>query len=161
GKTFHEADDQAGKLTEIHGQRESAKNSPMLPASPDELSRLVDPSDTKADLNLRVRSYLHANCAICHIEAGGGNALIDLEFTTPTDQMRVIGAPPQHESFGIADAKLIAPASAEHSVLFHRMSTRGRGQMPPLASARVDEQALAMLREWINSAPPARRAENR
>ena len=118
-------------------------------------ARLGDPSDTKAQLeSSRPARTSTPTAPICHIEAGGGNAMIDLEFTTcRRDQMRVIGVTPQHESFGIADPKLIAPPSAGSircSIM--RMSTRGRGQMPPLASGRVDEQAIQMLREWINSA---------
>src|SRR5205807_1993209 len=52
--------------------------------------RLVDPYDPRQDLELRARSYLHSNCAQCHVEAGGGNAMIDLEFTTKVDKMKLI-----------------------------------------------------------------------
>jgi mono/diheme cytochrome c family protein len=110
---------------------------------------LVDPTNTNASLELRARSYLHANCAHCHVEAGGGNAAIDLEFTTKRERMRLFDAKPQHHTFGLADAKLIAAGSPERSTLLHRLSHRGEGQMPPLASAQVDEEAVRMLRAWI------------
>jgi hypothetical protein len=101
------------------------------------------------DLNLRARSYLHANCAICHVEMGGGNALIDLEYTTPAARTQLFNTEPQHERFGIDAAKLIAPGNPRASILLYRVSTRGTGQMPPLATSRVDEAAVSLLRAWI------------
>jgi glucose/arabinose dehydrogenase len=111
--------------------------------------RLVDPYDARQDLTLRARSYLHSNCAQCHVEAGGGNAMIDLEFSTKLDKMKLIDVPPQHDTFGLKDARLIAPGRPEASVLLHRVGHRGPGQMPPLATSLVDEPALRMLREWV------------
>ena len=96
-----------------------------------------------------VRSYLHANCAQCHVEAGGGNAQIDLEFTTALDKMRVLDVKPQHSLFGLPDAKLIVPGHPERSVLLHRISHRGEGHMPPLSTAIADEAGMQLLREWI------------
>jgi len=36
-------------------------------------------------------------------------------------------------------------------VLLKRVSMRGEGQMPQLATSVVDEKAVEMLREWIKS----------
>ena len=117
--------------------------------SPEKGRRLVDPYDAKQDLALRARSYLHSNCAQCHVEAGGGNAMIDLEFTTKPERMKLVDVPPQHDAFGLKNAKLIAPGRPEASVLLHRMGCRGPGQMPPLATSLADEAAVQMLREWV------------
>jgi hypothetical protein len=57
--------------------------------------------------------------------------------------------PNKSRTFGLKDAKLIVPGRPESSVLLHRMGCRGPGQMPPLATAWVDEAALQMLREWV------------
>jgi uncharacterized repeat protein (TIGR03806 family) len=111
--------------------------------------RLADPYDPHADLEGRARSYLHANCAICHVEAGGGNAQMQLEFTSTRDKMKVVDVIPHHDRFGLADARLIAPGVPERSVLLHRVSMRGRGQMPQLATTQVDQAAVKMLTEWI------------
>ena len=62
---------------------------------------------------------------------------------------RIFDATPQHDTFGIADARIIARGDPARSVLLHRMSTRGPGQMPPLATTRVDEEAIRMLKEWV------------
>jgi uncharacterized repeat protein (TIGR03806 family) len=112
---------------------------------------LVDPYDTAADLNLRARSYLHANCSVCHIKAGGGNAQIDLEYSATRKELNAIDVKPLHHQFDLPDARLIAPGDPDRSVLLYRMSIRDRGQMPQLATSLVDEAAVKMLREWIRT----------
>lgn len=118
---------------------------------PGTLLKLVDPYDPSQDLNLRARSWIHANCAYCHVEAGGGNAAMELEFHTLAEKMRLFDEKPVHTTFDIPDAKLIASGAPDRSVLLKRVSTRGPGQMPPLASSHVDTAGVAMLREWIES----------
>lgn len=114
---------------------------------------LVNPYDKQQDLDRRARSYLHTNCSSCHVEAGGGNARMQLEFTEALDEMSLIGARPQHATFGIENAVLVAPGEPDRSVLASRVSRRGSGQMPPLFSNVVDEVGAALLREWIASLP--------
>ncbi len=81
---------------------------------PGKLHHLADPYDKSQDLEARARSYLHANCAHCHVEAGGGNAQMNLEFNTAKDAMKIFDVKPVHHTFGIADARLIAPGHPEH-----------------------------------------------
>ena len=121
----------------------------LLPRDPEHMRRLADPHDLSASLNDRARSYLQANCAQCHVEAGGGNSLIDLEFTTPREKMRIFDVRPQHHTFDIADARLIAPGHPERSVLLRRIANRDAGHMPPLATSIVDQEAVNLLTEWI------------
>jgi uncharacterized repeat protein (TIGR03806 family) len=111
--------------------------------------KLVNPYDRSLPLEIRARSYLHANCAQCHVDAGGGNAQIDLEITTAREKMRVIGVKPLHDSFGIKDARLIVPGQPEKSILYERMKRRGAGQMPPLATAVADDEAVRLIHDWI------------
>jgi uncharacterized repeat protein (TIGR03806 family) len=113
------------------------------------LARLANPYDEREDLDKRARAYLHANCSVCHVEAGGGNAKMELESSRTREQMNLVGARPQHDSFGITNAMLVAPGEPDRSVLLQRISRRGRGQMPPLVTARVDERAAALMRQWI------------
>jgi uncharacterized repeat protein (TIGR03806 family) len=129
-------------------QREPV-TSHILPKSPERADRLVDPYDGTRDLTARARSYLHANCAQCHVLYGGGNALLELEYKTPLEGTRTLDVKPLHHAFGKADPRVIAPGDPERSVLLHRMSLRGPGQMPPLATSAVDEEALKLLRAWI------------
>lgn len=138
------------KQTSSSGQRQ-ASASALLPQDPEKYPRLADPYNRKVDLDLRARSYLHSNCSSCHVEAGGGNAQMELEFTTPAERMRLLNAKPVHHTFELPDARLVAPGSPERSVLLHRVSNRERGHMPPLATSRVDEPAARMLADWIRS----------
>ncbi len=116
---------------------------------PEKMGTLVNPYDEAADLELRARSYLHANCSHCHVEAGGGNSAITLRATTKTELTRLIGVPPLHDKFGITDALLVAPGSPERSVLMQRLVRINQGGMPPLAKSRVDDAAVKMMGEWI------------
>jgi uncharacterized repeat protein (TIGR03806 family) len=125
------------------------------PKSTEKLRRLVNPYDPREDLDARARSYLHANCAQCHIEAGGGNAAIELEFATRRERMRVFDVRPLHHTYDIADAKLIAPGDPARSVLYQRVARRGAGQMPPLATSEVDREAVQLLHDWIKQMPAA------
>jgi glucose/arabinose dehydrogenase len=141
------------KLTATRLQREPVLSS-LLTVPPEKYRRLVDPYDPKQDVNLRARSYLHANCAQCHVEAGGGNAQMELEFTTKRHKMRLIDVKPVHHSFGLPDARLVAPGHPERSVLLKRMSHRDAGHMPPLATNLVDRPAVKMMHSWIEQLEP-------
>jgi mono/diheme cytochrome c family protein len=122
--------------------------------TPADHPQLVDPYDESQDLTARARSYLHANCAQCHIGAGGGNAQIDLAFATDLDKMKAIDEPPLHDKFGIERARIIAPGDPDRSVLLHRITIRGAGQMPQLATAIPDQAAVDLIRRWIASLAP-------
>jgi uncharacterized repeat protein (TIGR03806 family) len=128
-----------------------------LPKRRDGRPRLVDPYDTGAPLEARVRSYLHVNCSTCHVKEGGGNARMELGLDTPPGRMRLIGEEPVHDRLDIPDARLVAPGSPERSVLYQRLSRRGSGQMPPLVSTEVDRRAAGLIAEWIRGLPPAGR----
>jgi mono/diheme cytochrome c family protein len=128
-----------------------------LPARPPNRPRLVNPYEAKAPLEARVKSYLHVNCSTCHVNEGGGNSRMELGFATPVRRMRLIDEIPQHDRFDIADPRLVAPGSPERSVLYQRISRRGTGQMPPLASTEVDSKAVEMIADWIRGLSPAKR----
>ncbi|MFM8272887.1 MAG: hypothetical protein ACKODX_11205, partial [Gemmata sp.] len=133
-------------------QREP-KPASLLHAAPAGLKKLANPYDKAQPLADRAKAYLHANCATCHVEAGGGNAQMQLDYPTAWDKMRLIDAAPVHQTFNLKDAKLISPGAPESSVLLHRVGVRGpnTGQMPPLASSRVDARGAELLTEWCKS----------
>jgi uncharacterized repeat protein (TIGR03806 family) len=125
-----------------------------LPKSPKDAARLVDLDDQCQDLETRARAYLQVNCSACHVSAGGGNSKMELSTTTPRERMNLIGARPQHDTFGIVDAMLVAPGDPQRSVLVHRLERRGRGQMPPLVTTRADPRAVKLMRDWIAHLKP-------
>jgi uncharacterized repeat protein (TIGR03806 family) len=131
------------------GQR-PVKPSTLFTGFPTKLAKMADPYDKAQDINSRAKAWLHVNCATCHVDAGGGNALMQLDFNTPLDKMRILNVNPVHQTFNISNGKLLAPGDPERSVLLHRMSRRGpnTGQMPPLSTNRVDEAGLELMRDW-------------
>jgi uncharacterized repeat protein (TIGR03806 family) len=128
-----------------------------LPKPPAEMPHLVDPTNPKATLDQRVRSYLHANCANCHVSDGGGNARIELNIGASLGAMKIVDISPQHDTFDIKNARIVAPGDPERSTLFQRVTRRGPGQMPPLATSVVDDATVSLLRDWITQVrvPPS------
>jgi uncharacterized repeat protein (TIGR03806 family) len=120
-----------------------------LPKPPSAYPAYPDPFESSAALETRVKTYLQVNCSICHVADGGGNSLMELGYTTPLSKARILNEPPIHETFEIANARLIAPGDPRRSVLLHRMNLRGQGQMPPTSTNRVDEAGIRLLSEWI------------
>lgn len=135
------------------GQRTPVPSS-LLSVRPALLDRLADPSDASESLERRVRSYLQSNCAHCHVEAGGGNAQMNLESTVNLDQTKLLDVRPLHHTFDLPDPRLVAPGAPQRSVLLERVRRRGPGQMPPLASQRPDPAAVELIRSWIQSLEP-------
>ena len=118
---------------------------------PEKLPRLSDAYDSTAPLTNRIRAYLYANCSHCHTEAGGGNSAMELRTKSKLEEMQIIDKRPQHDTFELPDARIIAPGHPERSVMLRRLSQRGFGQMPPLSITTVDERAVRMFEEWIRS----------
>ncbi|MFP6576056.1 MAG: hypothetical protein VB912_12930, partial [Pirellulaceae bacterium] len=117
--------------------------------------KLVDPYDPGEPLVERARSYLHANCAQCHVNAGGGNSQIDLEHNGDLSHLKAINVISLHDKFGLAMPHIITPGDPEASTLFLRVNRRGKGQMPQLSTNVVDQRAVEMLRSWIKQMPKA------
>jgi putative heme-binding domain-containing protein len=131
---------------------EPYKPKPGQPDKPADFS-LVDPADQSAPLDQRARSYLHANCAHCHREHGGGSALIDLRKEMSLTAMRVVNEPPMLGSFDIDNARIIFPADPSRSVLLYRMAKTGGGRMPHIISDVVDQRGVALIGQWIAAMP--------
>jgi len=106
--------------------------------------------DTTATAEQRARSYLHSNCSGCH-RPGTAGSFIDLRFDTKLAQTNTCDVAPTLGEMGAVDAKRIAPGRAKDSVLLLRMQTLDSNRMPPLASLLVDQPAVNIVEEWIDS----------
>jgi putative heme-binding domain-containing protein len=91
------------------------------------------------------------------VAAGGGNSRIQLNLELKREDMQLLGAYPQHQSFGLTAALLVAPGEPDRSVLYHRISRRGLGQMPPRGTHVIDREAVRLIHDWIAQMPPQRK----
>jgi uncharacterized repeat protein (TIGR03806 family) len=115
------------------------------------LDRLAAVTDKGAPLEQRVRSYLDANCAHCH-RPGGARGLFDARYDVPLARQNIVNGEVAAADLGVAGAKLVAPGDPAKSMLYQRMNRRRDVfNMPPLASREVDQEAAAVVAEWINS----------
>jgi uncharacterized repeat protein (TIGR03806 family) len=120
-----------------------------LPAPPEKLVKLADYRDKSADLNLRARSYLHANCSHCHRKWGGGNAEFQLLATLPVRELGIIDTKPGQGTFDLKDPRILVPGDPGRSMLYHRMTRTGLGRMPHIASNVVDDDGVKLIHDWI------------
>jgi uncharacterized repeat protein (TIGR03806 family) len=142
-----QTDNQLRALNHI-GIFNPAINETNIPAYP----RSVAINDTSATLELRVRSYLDANCAQCH-RPGGAPAFFDARLDTPLGQQGIVEGPVVNP-MGITNAAVVAPRSLTQSLLYVRDNLVGASQMPPLAKNTIDTNYIDVLGKWINSLPP-------
>jgi len=112
------------------------------------LPRLPDPADGGADLELRVRSYLHSNCAHCHQPEGWSSPSLtmDLRYELSLEDTRICDVDTQ---FLARRPKRIAPGDPDSSSVLGRMLELDTDRMPPVATTVVDPLAVALLTEWI------------
>lgn len=122
--------------------------------SPDKLEAYpVWASPRSASTETLARAYLDVNCAFCHAPGGVAGDKPDFRFHIPLASASLLRHRPGQGRLGPADSALIAPGLPERSELLYRVSTRGSRQMPPLASNVVDDEAIAVLRRWIEEMP--------
>ena len=112
------------------------------------LNALAAVEDESVSVEWRIRSYLAANCSLCHRPGGPGGGFFDARLQTKTALAGLIDGP-LNDTRGDTNNRVLVGGSPDHSVLFQRQSIRGAGQMPPLASNVADTAASALIQRWI------------
>ncbi|MBO12006.1 MAG: hypothetical protein CMJ68_14725 [Planctomycetaceae bacterium] len=134
---------QLATLTEIGLLHPPVKGSKTPP--------LADPYDASAPTDKRARSFLHINCSHCHRLHAGSSVLAYMHHDLSLPATRMIDAKPSQGTFGIRDARIVAPGDPLRSVLYLRVSKIGRGRMPHIGSEVVDRTGATLVRDWIAS----------
>lgn len=111
--------------------------------------RLVALDDSKAPLELRVRSYLDANCAMCHRPGGLARSNFDARLATPLAQAGLLNAEPIGGDLGVPGAKVLVPGAPDKSVMVRRLIDNGPFRMPPLGLHSELAPVVPLLEEWI------------
>ena len=80
--------------------------------------------------------------------------MINLAHDFPDDKRELFDVKPKHLDFNIRKARIVAPGQPDRSVLLHRMTILGPGQMPIIGRKKVDEKGVALVRRWIAEMKP-------
>lgn len=115
------------------------------------LPRLAALDDAGAPVELRVRSYLEANCASCHRPGGASRAAFDARAARPLAETGLLNAMPIAGDMGIPDARLVVPGAPERSLLLRRLLDTGAFRMPPVRMSDEPPPVAPLLEEWIRS----------
>lgn len=120
---------------------------------PSNIISVVNYKDTSKPLELRVRSYFDSNCAHCH-QDGGYASFFNLKFAfnETIDQTKMgVCVSPNHIVPGI-EGRIIKPGNINQSLLYYRINTNDPYyRMPFLGRTIVQEEAVLLMEQWINS----------
>jgi len=105
-----------------------------------------------AGLELRIRSYLDANCASCHRLGGVPDLTLDFRFETPLQLNNLINQPTQ-SSNSDPDLLIVEPGNHAASEIWIRDASDTEDKMPPLGRRHVDKVYVDALAEWIDGLP--------
>jgi cytochrome c553 len=104
--------------------------------------------------------YLHANCGHCHNPEGGAWVDSHMILRLDVDERDATANQVVQSTVG-ADleqwinhgyAKRIVAGDPDQSALYARISQRAMNvQMPPIATEKVDDAGVALIRAWIQS----------
>ena len=145
-RTFTYADGAANQLTRLAAL--GLFDAP-LSATPSTLPALPTPAlSTSGTVDQRARSYMHANCAICH-RPGGSMAGMDLRAGTAVRDMALCNVAPMRSDVSLGD--LVRPGDHAHSIVSLRMhSLMDKFRMPQLATTVVDPIGTSAVDAWID-----------
>ena len=100
-----------------------------------------------ASNEMKVRSYIDANCAFCHRPNGVEGAFDGRSLTPLYDQSLINTLAVSHGS--LPGYELIVPQDIQNSLLYLRDNSTGTDRMPPIGRNLVDEDYMEVLTGWI------------
>ncbi len=103
-------------------------------------------------LDQRARAYLEINCAHCHNPKGPARTSgLDLLAAQTDPTLWGVGKPPVAAGRGTGGRLFdIVPGKPDESIFLYRMLSTDPGvMMPELPRRLVDEEGVALIREWI------------
>ncbi|MEE1897183.1 hypothetical protein GN157_06035 [Flavobacterium rakeshii] len=124
-----------------------------LNSAPSQITSTVNWKDNTQPLELRVRSYLDINCAHCHTEGTYcGYTPMNFAFNQTSDPINLGICIPPSDFATNGEPYLISGQNIEESLIYFRMNNNIPTEMMPLRGRTiVDQEALLMMKEWINS----------
>ncbi len=93
------------------------------------------------------------SCLACH-RLGGARTGFYASFrhtTTP----RALKVKPKQSDFGIEEAQVVSAGNPFRLVLFYRLAKLGQGRMSFVGAPHLDNEAIQLLRRWIQQMSPA------
>jgi len=124
------------------------------PANPAALPHLYRPDENAQSLEVRVRSYLDANCSNCHRAGGTGGGTWDARAHVSLAQTGLIYGLTTDAPLHAGD-RLIVPGDVAHSVIYNRIAeAHDYSRMPPVGSSVIDLEGAKLLSDWIEGLPP-------
>ncbi|MDH4471986.1 MAG: hypothetical protein QE487_05220 [Fluviicola sp.] len=125
----------------------------LEPGLPANITSTINYKDQSKSVDLRLRSYLDANCAHCHAEGGHCDYRpMRLAFSETVDPVNIGLCVEPDEFVGAAYTSIITPSQPDRSVMHLRLSTNQPNlRMPLIGRTIVHEEGLELLEEWIYS----------
>jgi glucose/arabinose dehydrogenase len=111
-------------------------------------------NEPDASAESRVRSYLHANCSVCHQPGGASRGNFDARLSTPLSETGLVGGQPLAGDLGIGGARIVMPGAPDKSLLYQRMKRSDFFRMPPVAYHDEPSPILPVMETWIRSLNP-------
>jgi uncharacterized repeat protein (TIGR03806 family) len=131
-------------------QVEKFKALGLFEAPPKAMSGYPDPSSTDVPLEQRARSYLQANCAICHRPSGEFSGM-DLRWGTAFADTKLCDI--VERDMGLVPKYRLVPGDTTKSTMSFRMHSLDAVRMPKIGSNVVDPQGTALIDQWISDMP--------
>jgi len=121
-----------------------------LPAS---IVSTVNYLDASQSLDLRLRSYLDANCAHCHAEGSHCDYRpMKLAFTETANPVNLGLCVPPDEYINASLINILTPTNINKSMMHFRLNSTEAGvRMPLLGRSIKHDEGVQLLEEWITA----------